>query len=317
MSHWVWMIMSSKRHLKSWVVKCGQWWEKNLPGTKMENWPIGKWVGGSSLLLFPQHHSQRCVQWAYSRWNCTTEKWRRSKTRAERNALSAAWPCGCNMHEPGGLPDLFQARTPAFRVQPATIRNKKWPRWPQPGERGNPRYYLPWPSPSPPPHHPALTQKLSPIPGSLQQRHLQRAPEGREKRGKKKREGKYRQTPTPYFTRRGTRPTSGSASRAVVRKEKRRRRASGLQCMQPAPQKKMKPRLTRRWKRAVGLRQDNKYTPPVYNPLLTYWTERPDQWYGCNVNGPMANTLCVGTLNVRGINNKTKKKSTIQLSVKA
>ena len=44
------------------------------------------------------------------------------------------------MHEPGGLPDLFQARTPAFRVRPATIRNKKWPRWPRPGERGNPRY---------------------------------------------------------------------------------------------------------------------------------------------------------------------------------
>ena len=146
MSNWVLMIMSSKRHLKNWVVKCGQRWEKNLPGTKMENWPIGKWVGGSSLLLFPQHHSQRCVQWAYSRRNCTTEKWRRSETRAERNALSAAWPCGCNMHEPGGLPDLFQARTPAFRVQPATIRNKKWPRWPRPGERGNPRYYLPRPS---------------------------------------------------------------------------------------------------------------------------------------------------------------------------
>ena len=41
---------------------------------------------------------------------------------------------------------------------------------------------------------------------------------------------------------------------------------------QPAPQKKMQPQLTRRWKRAVGLRKDNKYTPPVYDPLSTYAT---------------------------------------------
>ena len=79
MSHWV----SSKLHLKSSVVKCGLMWEKNLPGTKMENWPTGKRAGGSSLLPFPQSYSQRLVQWAYFLRNCTTEKWGSRERRVE------------------------------------------------------------------------------------------------------------------------------------------------------------------------------------------------------------------------------------------
>ena len=271
MSHWVWMVMSSKRHLKSWVVKCSQRWEKNLPGTKMENWPIGKQVGGSSLLLFPQHHSQRCVQWAYSRRNCTTEKWRRSETRAERNALTVccltmrlqhactqwfAWPVSGQVTGIPSATSHYQEQ----EVTPLTSTRR---------ER-KPQILSPLTLPKPP-HHPALTQKPSPHPRKSLTMPLAARPgrEGEKGKRRKKREGKYRQSSTPYFTRHRMRPTSSSASGAVVRKEKRRRRASGSQCMQPAPEKKMQPQLTRRWKRAVGLRQDNKYTPPVYDPLST------------------------------------------------
>ena len=282
MSQWLWMITSSKRHLKSWVVKCGQRWEKNLPGTKMENWPNGKRVGGSSLLPFPQHHFQSCVQWAYSLRNCTTEKWRRSETRTERNALTVccltmrlqhartrwfAWPVS---GQDTGVPSAT-SHYQEQEVTPLTSTRRE----------GKPQILspltLPKPlttPPPPPPHHPALTQKPSLHPRKSSTTPFAARPgrEGEKGKRRKKREGKCKQSSTPYFTRRGTRPTSGSASGAVARKEKRRRRTSGSKRTQPAPQKKMQPQLTRRWKRAVGLRKDNKYTPPVYDPLSTYAT---------------------------------------------
>ena len=244
MSHWVWMIMSLKQHLKSWVVKCGQRWEKNLPRIKMENWPIGKWVGGSSLLPFPQHHSQRCVQWAYSLRNCTTEKWRRSKTRTERNALTVccltmrlqhaqtqwfAWPVS---GQDTGVPSAT-SHYQEQEVTPLTLTRRE----------GKPQILSPLTLPKPP-HHPALTQKPSPHPRKSSTMPFAVRP-GREGEKGKKRKGKEntgsprrRISPDASFTRRGTRPTSGSASGAVVWKEKRRRRASSLQHMQPAPQKK-------------------------------------------------------------------------------
>ena len=136
------------------------------------------------------------------------------------------------------------------------IPNRRWPSVLTSTRReGKPQILSPLTLPKPP-HHPALTQKPSPHPRESSTTPFAARPgrEGEKGKRRKKREGKYRQSSTPYFTRRGTRPTRGSASGAVVRKEKRRRRASGSQRTQPAPQKKMQPQLTRRWKRAVGLR---------------------------------------------------------------
>ena len=81
-------------------------------------------------------------------------------------------------------------------------------------------------SPDPPqaPHHPALTQKPSPHPRKSLTMPLAVPPRREGEKG-----GKYRQSSTPYSTRCRTRPTSGSASGAVVRKERRRRRANGSQ----------------------------------------------------------------------------------------
>ena len=107
MSHWVWMTKSSKRRLTNWAVKCGLRWEKNLPGIQTESWAAGRRFVFITVPP-PQRHSQRYVQWAYFLRNYTTEKWRRRETRAERSALFAAWPCGSNTQEPGGLPDLFR-----------------------------------------------------------------------------------------------------------------------------------------------------------------------------------------------------------------
>ena len=254
---------------------------KELAGTKMENWPIGKRVGGSSLLPFPQHHSQRCVQWAYSRRNCTTEKWRRSETRTERNALTVccltmrlqhartrwfAWPVS---GQDTGVPSAT-SHYQEQEVTPLTSTRRE----------GKPQILSPLTLPKPPhPTPPSPSPDPETIPPSQEvfDNAICSAPPEGGRKGKKEEKGRKIQAVLdavfhPSRDAANKRQRQRGSSSEKEEEEKSKRLAAHAASATEKKKKKNAAAANQERKRAVGLRQDNKFTPPIYDPLSTYAT---------------------------------------------